>query len=781
MLSRSIIATTTNRGVIGGKSMIAARKIISGTAGAGQQQAMRSILVQLQSVSFFTTDDSLKHTHTKQQKQKPKKENFAKKYLDPAARGELTKKHTTGIPKLAIRKPKGHATKDDFPGKESQRMLDALDDAVKNATHNDNNNPVEEYDNSGTATTTTTMQTPSSTSTSTTREKYVDYDDVFKQPTYKEINPHLVVDSGIEYLGIPKNQPVVKSRLFQFQRNLKHQGGVGGRGGRGGGGRGGRGGGGRGGRGGRGDFGGRGGRALDIWGDVISKRELEEGEEPSPYMSYSHHNPHIESKRHPRPIVYPAHRVNPPMKFVRLHKAFCYVSNIPTPVIMKEEQDGGKKEVVAKYDNPDHRAKVAKFVHETMDVPLNTIHVSSMNSAFVGFNNATHASRAYNSIGFKRMIQLETSAKLLSGNSYKDVKEFNLSSSSPDCIIEVSKLPGGMRPGTIVKLLQNIIDLDVKNVHFVTPTKALIKLPSTDEAKSLLHNDLFNNAIQKVSKHTLHVQPAKREVIFDKFWSPANVEQNQFTDRLVVDGDLPSTPFFLSHAAVLHLSHVDANITKEDISNFFQEYCAQQRHVSGSIEIVKSLGGHPTGRVYVGFDLQSECDRAWKAIKSSGNKIVLNDSGQTIRAKPLKERGMVRGKKLGERTQRSEEELLACLKTSWQDHVDPTDIDLLESMGISRDVLEDAFLAARYNNPTFGTEGLAREGERLNNTKKPGQEYSDFVKLYVETLKELGATRENPGDMFKAMFLPNEEIEYSLFDEEEERLAKVKEERNKLV
>jgi hypothetical protein len=58
---------------------------------------------------------------------------------------------------------------------------------------------------------------------------------------------------------------------------------------------------------------------------------------------------------------------------------------------------------------------------------------------------------------------------------------------------------------------------------------------------------------------------------------------------------------------------------------------------------------------------------------------------------------------------------------------------------------------------------------------------SDFVKLYVETLKELGATRENPGDMFEAMFLPNEGIDYSLFDEEEECLAKVKEERNKLV
>ena len=43
--------------------------------------------------------------------QKDKKENFAKKFLDPAARGEL-QKHQSGIPKLAVRKPKGHEVKD---------------------------------------------------------------------------------------------------------------------------------------------------------------------------------------------------------------------------------------------------------------------------------------------------------------------------------------------------------------------------------------------------------------------------------------------------------------------------------------------------------------------------------------------------------------------------------------------------------------------------------------------------------------------------------------------
>jgi hypothetical protein len=147
----------------------------------------------------------------------------------------------------------------------------------------------------------------------------------------------------------------------------------------------------------------------------------------------------------------------------------------------------------------------------------------------------------------------------------------------------------------------------------------------------------------------------------------------------------------------------------------------------------------------------------------------------------VKERPLLRGEKLGERSERTEEELLASLQSSWQDHVDPKDIEFLESFGVSRDVLEDAFLAARYNNPSFGVEDMARSGERMHANKIPGQEYSDFVKLYVETMKELAATRENPGLMFEAMFLPGEEMDFSLFDEEEERLAKLREEREKLV
>ena len=40
--------------------------------------------------------------------EKKPKTNFSKEYLEPAAQGELKEKHSSGIPKLSVRKTKGH-------------------------------------------------------------------------------------------------------------------------------------------------------------------------------------------------------------------------------------------------------------------------------------------------------------------------------------------------------------------------------------------------------------------------------------------------------------------------------------------------------------------------------------------------------------------------------------------------------------------------------------------------------------------------------------------------
>ena len=239
--------------------------------------------------------------------------------------------------------------------------------------------------------------------------------------------------------------------------------------------------------------------------------------------------------------------------------------------------------------------------------------------------------------------------------------------------------------------------------------------------------------------------------------------------------------------------------TKEEISSYFDKYCVRPRDINGSIEIVKCLDGHPTGCVYVGFDLESECLRAWEDISTNGRKrIIFNDnnsedekSSSTINhqqhpptkvfVQSIQEKTLLRGKKLGERTERTADELHSCLHTKWEQYVDPADIEHLEERGVPRGVLEDAFMTARYRNPTYGVEDLARIGERMHDDKVPGQAFEEFVKLYVETMKEVAADKDDPGLYYEGMFMPDEEVDLSFFDDEQERVEKLQEERSKLV
>jgi len=56
----------------------------------------------------------------------------------------------------------------------------------------------------------------------------------------------------------------------------------------------------------------------------------------------------------------------------------------------------------------------------------------------------------------------------------------------------------------------------------------------------------------------------------------------------------------------------------------------------------------------------------------------------------------------------------------------------LESYGVTIDVLEEAFLAARRN-PTFAAEDQAREGERVREEYDPGGHFQEFVQMYIDT------------------------------------------------
>lgn len=571
---------------------------------------------------------------------------------------------------------------------------------------------------------------------------------MFQGVKEEELDP-TAVHKNFQWLGTKK---AMQQSQFQKQRNIKQRG-------RGGGG-------GRGGQGGRPNY--------DLWGDEVIQSESE-----NPWLTdalyFKYEKPHAESLREAKPITFPTNRANPPKEFVEAHQVFAYVSHVPRPVVDGE---------LGSYDNPMHRHEVVEFVANVFSVPATNVFCANMTSAFVGFQDAKEAAKAMveshsNRIITGKEIKPKIYAPIEKGADVvvtEEESKFVQSAPSPEAVVRIDHIPAGMRAGTVARVLYNAVVIDPKHIFISSPTSALIQFKSKEEASDFVHKFAVQKSLATLQRQILRVQAAKREVVHDKFTGPVRqFQQKKMTDKLVVDGDVPSKDFFLSHASVLHLCNVPITASKQDISKHFQKFCVEPRDVDGSIEIVTSTDGHPTGRVYVGFDLESEGTKAWSDILASGQNIMFNEAGPAVRVRPVKDVALVRGAKLGARSERTAEELIASF-TAWKDYVDPKDIETLESFGVTMDVLEEAFSAARRNNPTFGVEDQAREGERMRMEHSPGGHFKEFVQEYIDTLKELAATKEDPGLKYKAMFLPDEEMEYSLFDAEENRLAALRKE-----
>jgi hypothetical protein len=699
--------------------------------GRGRRTTASLLLSRRTQAATFATDDNTSD--------KAKKENFAKKFLEPAARGEL-QNHQSGIPKLAVRKPKGHAVKDSFPGKESEEILkDALNvGGNKNVTATSGR-----QERGGTARINKGTQQEKRVG-NIKQQQQKKAPEMTLAPLFEGVKPEeldpTLTNNNLKWLG-PKN--TMQQNLFRQQRNVKQRNNQGG---------------------------GRDGRPkYDIWGD-----EVLEGDTDHPWvtdaMHFKHVNPHTESKREPKPTKFPTNRFNPPAEFVEAHGAFAYVINVPRPVVDGELGSSG---------NPLHRHEVVEFVANVFSVPATDVFCANMTSAFVGFTDAKEAAEAIVKSEKKRIItgnKIESTIYSSEGETTDDETEFVKSASSPDSILQLQNLPAGIRAGTIARLLRDAGAISDKDVFMSSPYTALIRTSSPEVAKTLLDNNDMHKTLASLQRQILRVLPARREVVHDKFAGPVRkIQMKKMTHKLIVHGDVPSRDFFLSHAKVLHLINVPEKVSKKEISESFQKFCAERRDVEGSIEIVKSSDGHPTGRVYVGFDLEREGDDAWNEISSSGEKIVFNETAPATRVMQVKEVALVRGSKLGARSERTQEELIASF-SAWKDYVDPKDMETLESFGITMDVLGDAFKAARHSNPTFGVEDQAREGERMRDEYAPGGHFREFVQMYIDTLKEVGATKEEPGLKYESMFLPGEELEYTLFDDEEERLAALKKE-----
>ena len=131
--------------------------------------------------------------------------------------------------------------------------------------------------------------------------------------------------------------------------------------------------------------------------------------------------------------------------------------------------------------------------------------------------NLQVASDIYNKSESKRIIQNKIEYSLVSTNAEdddtsdedEDVKKFVSSAPSPDCIVQLTNIPGGMKNGTIVRVFHDLIKLNMKDVQFINPTTVLFKTKSSSDAKALIDDDTqFVNLIKKMSRQILRVQSA---------------------------------------------------------------------------------------------------------------------------------------------------------------------------------------------------------------------------------------------------------------------------------
>lgn len=291
-----------------------------------------------------------------------------------------------------------------------------------------------------------------------------------------------------------------------------------------------------------------------------------------------------------------------------------------------------------------------------------------------------------------------------------------------------------------------------------------------DQAQSALTSQLVaKQLMEQLGTYRIRLLRARREQVHAGYRGPFLGRRPvlKWGHRLVVDGDMPSQKFYISHADTVLVWNLDVNTTHLELSRWVKPYCAMPRDIEGSIEIVTCEDCLPTGRAYIGFDFPGEADAFLHAMGGNttefGNRIV--------QLEKLKNRHVPGGKYYpgpDKRPERTIDELLLDLN-GWEHLVDPADLQTLYDAGIDKWILDDAFRVLRWKNVSFGPYDQGIRRESLEPQKERGQQYRDFVQLYVKTLIECLPTPERPGPIYESMFLPDEPTDMSIFDEEKVR------------
>jgi hypothetical protein len=484
------------------------------------------------------------------------------------------------------------------------------------------------------------------------------------------------------------------------------------------------------------------------------------------YAELRYDNPHPTSQREPIPDL-PKNRVNPSKEFVEEHSRFLYVWGLP-PVMV-----GGQ---AGDFENPIHRHEIQKTIANLFDVDSEHVSPASLTSGFIGLHFREDQVFALQ-VGPNSEV-LERPVVIAKYQPSEQDWTF-CQEAAPNSIVMLNNLPEGSTAAALARNLfppgtdvAEVYGLTTDNIRMVSPTSALVRFGSADMAESAVSSSMVQQRLEEVGQHRVRFAKARRELVFTgKHGGPDRTDRlRELGPRLIVDGDMPTKQFYLSHADTVHLRNLDPSVTKQQIADFFQPYCSSKRDLTGSVEFVTCRGGLKTTKAYVGFDELGEMEAVMAAFRG-GRMQGLGENGVIF--KSVKDINRISREK---RSARSSEELLDSLD-NWEQYADPEDVQYLIENGIAKEALDEALRAIRYHNPTFASLDQAMRAETLQPEFESGGFYAELVRRYIATLKECVATPENPGEIYTNLFLPDEEIDTEIFDREPKRQEELRKRR----
>ena len=473
---------------------------------------------------------------------------------------------------------------------------------------------------------------------------------------------------------------------------------------------------------------------------------------PSKYADVRRYNHHPESLREAKPF-FPKNRLQPPLEFVMMHQRFIFVSGLPHYV----EPDG----TLGELENPIHRLEVSEMVSELLEMPVASIFPASMTSAFVGYADKAQF--------YEFLMEGPTCNKLeriLRMSIYSPEEGEANPFAAGDAVIKIEDVPADM---TMPRFAHVLFPADtelgtvfgpisVDDLKQVGTTTVLVRLKSAEQAIAAVSSPLVHDHLEALGGRVVQFFRARRQLVFGGYTGPNKGQTfKKRGNKLAVDGDAPSKEFLQSHAAVVQLRNVDEGFTKEDISKYVEPFSGDRRDVIGSIEFPLCLAGDRTHIAYVGFDRPGEAEAF---IKSCSGLVNLGKGPVTVRL--VKEQWSPKADLPREtRPARSGEDVLESLD-KWENFVDMKQVEALEALGVNREILADAFRTMRFNNLSYGAMDWGMAREKLDPTKPDsGQQMRETMQLYIDTLMEIASSDDLlPGmSLAEIMSLPDDERE----------------------